>query len=306
MRTRTNLIAVTAVFLAAIPACSAGANQPTLSPTVTTEKGVVVVAVGDIAQPTGHQAETAALTKSLKPNLVLIAGDLAYYDGSKKQFQTLFLPPWGALGSKTWAVPGNHEYRTENANGYRGVAKSFNWPMQTTGELWWDKNIPNSNWAVIGLDSEKVSGDAGAQQVAFLKAALSRHQGQPTIVFWHRPRFSLGKYGDAKDVDKLWQPLAADKDIRIVIWGHEHNYQFQSFRYSNADGTKRFIDTFIAGVGGAELRTCTVPSNPPHLICGDNNYGVLHLTLKSKSYQWKFIHTDNKTLDSGGRVFTLN
>ncbi|MEY2772795.1 MAG: hypothetical protein RJB51_216, partial [Actinomycetota bacterium] len=73
---------------------------------------VTIVAVGDVAMARGGQAKTAALTKNLKPQQVLLMGDLVYKSGTDKEFNKYFLPKWKSLLPKTWAVPGNHEYRT--------------------------------------------------------------------------------------------------------------------------------------------------------------------------------------------------
>ncbi|MEY4348295.1 MAG: hypothetical protein RIS43_714 [Actinomycetota bacterium] len=275
----------------------------TVTPSRASESAVIV-AVGDIAQKNGYQAQTAALAQRIDPSQILLLGDLAYYQGSAMQFATYFAPTWGALANRTWAVPGNHEYGTTNANGYRAYARSNNWPMQSDGALWWDRNINNSNWAVIGLNSEVLAGKAGARQIAFLKAALTRHNGQPTIVMWHRPRFSQGLHGDNQNTSPLWQVIKKDPDVKIVLWGHDHNFQDRRFVVSPVGAPKRYLDTFVVGTGGAELRLCKVPSRPPSLLCGADNFGVLKLTLNTNSYTWQFVHVDDAVAASGNRSFS--
>ena len=149
-----------------------------------------------------------------------------------------------------------------------------------------------------------VTGNGLALQLKFFKAALQRHQGQPIIVMWHRPRFSSGLHGDAKNTDALWKLAAADRDVKVVLWGHDHNYEHRKFIYRNADGSKRYLDTFVVGTGGAELRACRVPSRAPSLLCGPNNFGVLKLQLTSESLTWSFIHTNDQVKDLGVRNIT--
>ena len=268
---------------------------------VTASDDITVVAVGDIAQQRGHQAETAALTDRINPNNVLLLGDLAYYQGSTQQFRDYFLPNWEKFGSRIYAVPGNHEYGTKNAAGYRAIAQQFSWPRLRTGALWWHRNLKGSNWALIGLNSEIVSAKGIKLQSAFLRSALQQHQGQPTVVMWHRPRFSVGLHGDNKNVDALWKLVASDSDVKLVLWGHDHNYEHRKYIYRNSNGSKRYLDTFVVGTGGAELRQCRVPSRPPSLLCGQNNFGVLKLTLQFSAFEWEFVHVNDAVADTGTR-----
>ena len=140
---------------------------------------VTIVAVGDVAMAKGGQAKTAALTKNLKPQQVLLLGDLVYKSGTDQEFNKYFLPKWKSLLPKTWAVPGNHEYRTANAAGYRNLIAQNSMPA--TGEnLWWVKQT--GAWSVIGLDSEVLTGATGDKQIEFLKQTLRDNDGRPTIV----------------------------------------------------------------------------------------------------------------------------
>ncbi len=274
-----------------------------LSTPVSASESVTIVAVGDIAQKDGHQAATAALAQRIDADQILLLGDLAYYQGSSAQFAEYFQPTWGALAAKSWAVPGNHEYGATNAAGYRTYARQNSWPMQSDGALWWDRNIANSNWAVIGLNSEVLSGKAGARQITFLKSALKRHQGQPTIVMWHRPRFSKGLHGDTVSTSALWNLIKVDADVKMVLWGHDHNFENRRIVVSKSGGQKRHLETFVVGTGGAALRLCKVPSAPPALLCGADNFGVLKLTLNAQSYSWQFVRTDDSVVASATRAF---
>jgi len=260
---------------------------------------VTILAVGDIAQKTGAQASTAALAASVSADRILLLGDLAYYQGSTQQFHDYFDPSWGVLARKSWAVPGNHEYGTTNAAGYKAAAKTYVWPTQTSGDLWWDRNIAHSTWAVIGLDSEQISGASAARQIAFLRAALKRHKSQPIIVIWHRPRYSLGLHGDATDTSSLWKVASASLNVKIFLWAHEHNYQRQRITIKATSGATHRVSAFIVGTGGAELRSCQTANHLPTLICGANNFGVLKIVLTGTSYSWSFISTTNVTKDHG-------
>jgi hypothetical protein len=266
----------------------------TSSPVAQADSGVTVVAVGDIAQSGGGQNQSAALTKNLKPQRVILIGDLAYQKGTDKEFTKYFLPKWKPLLSKSLAVPGNHEYKSANAAGYRNLVSKFGMP--TTGnDLWWVKSI--EGWTVIGLDSEALTGASGAAQLTFLNQALAANDNRPTIVTWHRPTFSRGYHGDQVDTNEIWDIVSADKDVKLALWAHDHNYEQVERLVQVGTANERKINTFTVGTGGAALRNCKTPNIAGELICGKkNNYGVLKLNLKANSYSWSYLNANGKKL----------
>ncbi|MEN9716397.1 MAG: hypothetical protein RLZZ483_372 [Actinomycetota bacterium] len=292
MRTHHLVPVVTVTFAALI----ASTIQPAQA-----KSSVTIVAVGDIAKSRGGQAKTAALTKNLKPQQVLLLGDLVYQSGTDKEFRKYFLPKWKSLLSKSWAVPGNHEYRTANAAGYRNLITQN--AMPATGEdLWWVKQT--GSWSVIGLDSEVLTGATGEKQIEFLKQALLDNDGRPTLVTWHRPTFSRGHHGDQTDTASLWNLVSADQDVKLVLWAHDHNYEQVERTVQSGTGIERKVNTIVVGTGGADLRRCKTPNIPGELICGKkNNFGVLQLKLSESGYSWSYRNANGKKLgrqlDSG-------
>ena len=192
-----------AVATDSVPADVVGAQGP----------GVRVVAVGDIAYAGGPYARTAQLTRALDPQRVLLAGDIAYSSGSPAEFSQGFAPDWSGFRSMWLPVPGNHEYRTPRAAGYREF-------FDESGGLYWSRKV--GSWRVIGLDSEKVS---SAKQRTWLKATLKKHNGTPTLVMWHRPRYSRGEHSDQGDTARLFNLVRRDRDVKLLIWGHDHDYE---------------------------------------------------------------------------------
>ena len=119
-----------------------------------------IVAVGDIACPPGaavtattcQQAATYSLAASLKPDHVLVLGDTQYNSGTLAEYQAAYATTWGKLKSKTFPVPGNHEYDTAGATGYfdyfgsAAGSRTQGWHSSTYG-----------GWRVIGLNSNCAS-----------------------------------------------------------------------------------------------------------------------------------------------------
>jgi hypothetical protein len=126
----------TAAALCVAIACSSSPTSPTSDATGTTATTAVnapgangstvkVVGVGDIGMcGSPGTSATARLVGTLEGQL-LLAGDIAYYQGSALDFRNCFDPDWGRFRPRWHPVPGNHEYETPNASGdfgYFGAA----------------------------------------------------------------------------------------------------------------------------------------------------------------------------------------
>jgi acid phosphatase type 7 len=262
-----------------VPADVVGAQGP----------GVHVVAVGDIAYPGGPYDLTAQLTRTLDPARVLLAGDIAYSSGSSAEFADGFDPAWGGFRPIWLPVPGNHEYRTPRAAGYR---EYFN----ESGGLYWSKKV--GSWRVIGLDSEKV---ASSRQRAWLKATLKKHNGTPTLVMWHRPRYSRGEHSDQADTAALFNLVRRDKDVKLLIWGHDHDYEAMTIPVV---GRTTPLKAFVVGTGGAEQRAGTTHDTRTWSEAFANtDYGVLDLRLAERAFSWAFVTITGETRDSGSQAW---
>ena len=263
----------------AVPAEVAGAQGP----------GVHVVAVGDIANEGGAYAQTAELARILDPERVLLAGDIAYPSGSDRELREFFNPSWGGFRAMWLPVPGNHEYRTARAAGYREY-------FDESGGLYWSRKV--GSWRVIGLDSERVS---SSKQRKWLKATLKKHNGEPTLVMWHRPRYSRGEHSDQADTAGLYNLVRRDKDVKILVWGHDHDYERMSIPVTGRTAPLR---AFVVGTGGAEQRSDTTHDDRTWSEYFDNtDYGVLDLRLDDRGFSWAFVTITGETLDSGSQTW---
>jgi hypothetical protein len=270
MRTVLGLLVVAALATAATP----------------TKRDPVVVAAGDIAcnhgpgRGTCRQAATATLVQALRPNAVLALGDLQYQTGSLADFRRWYAPTWGRFRRITHPVPGNHEYGTAGAAGYKayfGVSRT--WSSFDLGA-----------WHVVGLDSEceDVGGcDSGSAQERWLRADLARTSKRCILAYWHRPRISNGLHGGDTRTQALWADLAA-AGADVVLSGHDHDYE----RLRPRDG----IRSFVVGTGGKSLYPLR-PFRSGSARAWNGGFGVLRLGLHSGWYEWRFVSVP------GGRVF---
>jgi acid phosphatase type 7 len=268
---------------------SLAATVGALRGTVTATASFHLVAVGDIAREGGAQAATAAVIAARDPQALLLLGDTAYDDGAIGDYAAWYDPSYGRFRSISWPLPGNHEYRTANAAGFRSY-----FGLASDAPTWWAKRA--GAWLVIGLDSERV---ASADQQAFIQQTLAANDGVPTVVAWHRPRYSLGVHGDNADVQPLWALVSTDPDVRIALWGHDHDYERMKVPVAGRDG----IQAFVVGTGGAELRPFSTRTRAWSWKRISGRYGVLHLRLRSDGWSWSFVRGDGVTADSGTRTF---
>jgi hypothetical protein len=271
-------------------AWSPAAARPTpLADVAAASSDVVrVVAVGDIAASNGLDDRVAQLVARLSPDTLLLLGDIAYPNGSTSDFATYFAPDWSQFSGIWMPVPGNHEYRTAGAAGYRAF---FGMP---SGPLYSSRQV--GAWRVLGLDSETLS---DGRQLTWLRSQLEAHDGQPTLVMWHRARYSSGEHGDQADTGVLWDAIKDDPDVRLVLWGHDHDYE----RMAVPVAGRAPITAMVVGTGGGELRpTPTMVDRAWRQFYVDQTTGVLDLLLSSAGFTWAFLTADGQTLDQGSET----
>ena len=203
----------------------------TARPSADTSTRAVVWAVGDAATPGPAPDRVAALVRRADPDRFLYLGDV-YETGTLRQFRRWYDPRYGRLAHITSPTIGNHEWHNRFRGYYRywAAKKGRAWPP-------WSK-LRIAGWEILDLNSQAPHG-SGSAQVRWLERAL-QGPGDCRIAFWHRPRYSEGAYGEAPDLDPLWNRLAGH--ARIVLSGHDHNLQ----RHRPRKG----LTQYVAGAGG--------------------------------------------------------
>ena len=273
--TTTSTSSTTVVSSATSPGSSAAVSSP--GTTVTTTMGqssITVAAAGDIScepgptlDPAARCAEplTADAVVAMNPLGVLALGDLQYVDGALSFPRANTIPP-GAAKNKTYPAPGNHEWLTSNAQGYRDYFSSevASPPEVDVQRLYYGFDL--GSWHFISLDSDcKGAGGCsptGAQST-WLKADLAANDGKPTIAYWHHPRFTSDVRGDNTSMTGTWNLLVADRDVQLALAGHTHHYE----RFAPM-GTEWPGPGWVARVRGRLRRS------QPRLPAGRQAYGL--------------------------------
>ena len=257
------------------------------------EPDPVILIAGDVAQCNGQGAQlTGQLINSLVYP-VLVAGDLAYPNGTAEEFARCYEPTWGAFKTRTYPAPGNHEYRTAGAKAY------FDYFGTRAG----DRNkgyysFDVGQWHVVSLNSNREL-ERGSPQMAWLKADLKQHRQACVLAYWHHPRFSSGPHGDNTRVQALWA-LLYQQGVSAVVTGHDHDYErFAPMNESGEADPVRGMRAFIVGTGGAHHYHLG-QRHPLSEVWEGESWGVLKLTLGASSYAWEFLPVGGSTFHDAG------
>ena len=97
-----------------------------------------------------------------------------------------------------------------------------------------------------------------------------------------------GRARQHPQLEPLWEVLY-EAGADVVLAGHDHNYERFAPQdpYGKAD-PERGIREFVVGTGGKNHYKIFDPL-PNSEIHNDDTYGVLKLTLRPKSYEWRFL-----------------
>jgi hypothetical protein len=261
---------------------------------------VRVVAVGDIACPSGdrvtrttcRQAATAKAAIALSPARVIALGDEQYQKGSYYGFKHSYAKSWGKLVSKTWPVPGNHEYYTAGARGYFRYFTE----RQPGSPGWYRRSI--NGWQLYFLNSNCGKVDCSAER-AWLESEMDAHPSACSLIAMHHPRFSSGgEHGSSSRMKPFWQTAYAHR-TDIALSGHDHDYE--RFAPMTPDGSydpAHGLQQFVSGTGGKSLYPKGATERGSQKFI-NTRFGVLELKLRPGSYSWRFLGTKLRVRDSG-------
>jgi hypothetical protein len=306
MRGRLCRLLIAVVLVEIIGVLPAWAASPTIG------------AAGDISPPPADEStwdhDTANVLRSIAPNAIFALGDLQYYDGAPDKFSDPagYAGSWGQddLRERTCPVPGNHEYYTPDALGYRQFFRDAGtclYPLTraTTSTGDWIVGayaFKVGAWWVYALNSDcgrthpsSPNCDRYGPQVSWLRAHMKANPARCRLAFWHAPRWGNGApWGDDGHVRWLWEVFAYYGGD-VVLSAHSHAYE--RFRDMRADGT---VDTtgrgpvqFTVGTGGRSLFTFSRPPRTGTVYRDDQHFGVLKLVLADNNHWYSSFRRTN-------------
>jgi predicted phosphodiesterase len=260
----------------------------------------VVTIAGDIAGEQRNDTKTAKLVEAINPDYVLTAGDNAYPDGTRSDYEK-YDETWGRFKDKTYPTPGNHDYHDETGDPpYYYTYFADRLPREHNGGEYYAFNV--GTWRLYSLNCE-ISCSASSDQAQWLADDLATAgKGKHAMAYLHRPRYSCGTHGSSDTPDALWDILLNAR-ADLVVAGHDHNYQ--RFPRMNSDGGQSDdgIVSFVAGTAGESHYE--ISGNESEEGCplarfrDDNQFGLLQLTLGKNSFTWAMVTLQNTVLDKG-------
>jgi 3',5'-cyclic AMP phosphodiesterase CpdA len=195
-------------------------------------------------------------------NLLLTLGDNDYTENP-----AAFRANWEASfgwarrsGMSVAGVLGNHDVRVDGGRyEYEALGMPGRYYRKAVGPV-----------ELFLLDSNAVD----ARQTLWLRRALARSRARWKIAVFHHPAFTCGHYAPHPGVRALWVRLFERYRVRLVLSGHDHNYQ----RF----GPRRGVRYVIHGGGGAGLYELTrCPFRSPRRLRGRVEHGFLYLVVRS-------------------------
>jgi 3',5'-cyclic AMP phosphodiesterase CpdA len=272
-------------------ACSNAPSGPTPGGGGSTGATVTVLAAGDIGMCGRPEVQqTARLVAGLEGEVIL-AGDIAYPQGTAANFRDCFDPSWGQFRPRWHPVPGNHEYESA------GAAPYFTYFGAAAGPAGLGYySFAAGDWLILMLNSN-VPATLGSPQWEFVRAALEGQRTPCTMAVWHHPLFSSGPNGNNTFMRDMWALLEASR-VEIVFSGHDHLYErFARQTSEGASDPVNGIRQITAGTGGAELYSFVrAAQNSEERIMRN---GVVRFTLRPAQVDWEFLGIDGSVSDRG-------
>jgi hypothetical protein len=291
--------------LAAFAAACGGSGSkgtpggPTIDPPPIIPQTVVMMGAGDIgdcsplADAGIHARDTARMMDTTSADAIFTAGDNAYPLGSTDDFKC-YDNAWGRFKSKTFPVPGNHEYYQPGALPY------FQYFGARAGEGgfrtgYYSFNL--GNWHVVALNSP-LQASGGIDQMMWLKEDLQNSNAKCTLAIWHYPVFTSGPSNgspESRVMREAWQVLF-DSGADLIVNGHDHLYE--RFAPQSPDGRRNDatgITQITAGTGGAPLYQFS--GSTANSAAQMRAYGLLKLTLQATSFDSVFLPVSGAPFD---------
>jgi hypothetical protein len=225
-----------------------------------------------------------------KPEFYLVAGDVIYEDGERENFDARFFRYYGNPLAKYWfyEAVGNHDTRSSASHNdgifnIRGgsFARAFVLPQGNPAEPIAEREFYYSfDWGpvhvlVLNTTLPPPGGDSGvftdAQQRAWaLNDLASTNRIWKVVCFHHSPYTyaARGNTGGIDDDERLRQNFSTffeDRDVDLVIAGHEHFYErHHPLRYNSANFQLPLKDAPDSGT----MATYTNPQGTLFIVSG--------------------------------------
>ena len=182
-------------------------------------------ALGDTGSGTARQMALVERIDLLDPEFVVVAGDLAYPDGTPAQVRARFTIPWSRIHHRMpiFVTLGNHDV---NSDGGLPILDAIALPTNDVdhSEAFYATIIRSVR--LISINSEDKENDLspGTAQRAWLERTLAEGTARWTLVFGHRAIYPGSRSGGDANLRNHLVPLLEQHGVDIYLSGHDHVY----------------------------------------------------------------------------------
>ena len=178
------------------------------------------------------------LEAGAKPAAVLINGDCVFLQGLEADYATFagMLKPLREAGMTIHLTLGNHDDRAHFWDAIKAEKDAGTEPGKAVENRYVTAiEAPRANWFMLdSLDiTNKTPGVATQPQLDWLAKELDARADKPALVMiHHNPVFKnpnaapnpTDKVTGLIDTDALWTVLAPRKQVKVLFFGHTHNW----------------------------------------------------------------------------------
>jgi acid phosphatase len=238
-----------------------------------------ILGVGDFGVGGERQRALGAAMRAYEERnpseLLVTMGDNDYTEG--RSFASSWRASFGwlpAAGVDVAGALGNHDVRFRRGRyQFRLLHMPGRYYVRRVNEV-----------EVIVLDSTAVT----TAQTRWLRRTLAQRTGFRRIAVFHHPPYTCGTYLGHAAVQRSWVPLFERYGVRLVLNGHDHNYQ-------------RFIRngvTYVVHGGGAGLRPVRrCPHSYPLRPAFRAVRGFVHVTVEETGFLVRIVDYGGRAID---------
>ncbi len=227
---------------------------------------------------------------NLQPAFVLHTGDLVQW-GTSVEFWYQFIGDYkDLLGISPWLpVYGNHEAQAY-LNKFFYLPDNYSENPENKGH-WY--SVDYKNLHIIGLDVYR-DFTVGSEQRQWLINDLENRSKETyfTVVMFHEPPFSSGRYGGNEAVKTELVPIFEQYKVDLVFCGHEHLYERSVVNNIQ----------YITSGGAGSVLYVTNPDSNKFSVFTESVYHFCKISVDNAVLKLEMIRNDGTLGDS----FTLD
>lgn len=227
--------------------CLAGADDQhyfTTSPAVGSDASLRIWVVGDSGtggrdQRRVHEAMQGFVHDTNRPlDAYIHVGDMAYGDGTDRQFQQNFFDVYQPTLCNVvcWPTMGNHEGHTSRGiSGFGPYYDAYVVPeaaeaggVASGSEAYYSFDIADVHF--VCLDSHDLDRTPAGAMAQWLVADLEQANADWLIAFWHHPPYTKGSHDSDRERQLIEMrthimPILESAGVDLVLAGHSHIYE---------------------------------------------------------------------------------